>query len=163
MLKVFQNYPLYPIGVVSEILAVHPETIRTWEKSGVVQPPQRRSGKRFYSERDFKRLRFIQRLVEEGLTLRAIHHYLRLYPCWKPSDCVSCVHASDQISSVKSCWQEPGTYCRVANSQDPCTTCNAGTGGEQHQITETKPDTASLKQDYHQPEFDRSLDVAKGH
>jgi len=53
-LKGMQDYPLYSIGVVSELLDIHPETIRLWERSGIVQPPQRRSGKRFYSERDFQ-------------------------------------------------------------------------------------------------------------
>jgi len=50
-----KNLPAFPIGVVSELLNVHPETVRVWEKYGVVKP-QRRSGKRFYSETDLERL-----------------------------------------------------------------------------------------------------------
>ena len=122
-MKNIQNYPVYSIGVVSELLSVHPETIRTWEKAGVVEPPQRRSGKRFYSERDYKRLQFIHRLIQEGLTLRALHYYLRLYPCWKTADCAGCLNNSDQIVSTKPCWQEEGTYCQVSNNKDPCTNC----------------------------------------
>ena len=117
-MKALQDYPLYTIGVVSELLGVHPETIRVWERHGVVQPPQRRSGKRFYSEKDFKRLQFTRKLVREGLSMRAILYYLRLYPCWKTADCSSCIHNSDQISSPKLCWQEDGTYCQVANIED---------------------------------------------
>jgi len=140
-LKEIKNYPLYPIGVVSELLDVHPETIRTWEKSGVVQPPQRRSGKRFYSERDFKQLQFIQRLVKEGLTLRAVRYYLRSYPCWKTADCVNCLHASDQIGSTKQCWQEAETYCQVADNQDPCASCESIPGKERLQTAAPEPDT----------------------
>ena len=62
------NLPVFPMGIVSELLNVHPETIRVWERYGVVKP-QRRSGKRFYSEDDLKRLRFIQKLTGEGLNL----------------------------------------------------------------------------------------------
>ena len=124
-MKVRQNRPLYPIGVVSELLNVHPETIRTWERSGVVRLPQRRSGKRFYSENDFKQLQFIQRLAAEGLTLRAIRYYLRLYPCWETDNCTGCIHSSsDQTSGAKPCWQEPGTYCQVAVGEDLCTNCH---------------------------------------
>ena len=138
-MKEIKNHPLYSIGVVSELLDVHPETIRTWEKSGVVQPPQRRSGKRFYSERDFKRLHFIHNLVQEGLTLRSILYYLRLYPCWKTGDCASCLHASDQVGGIKECWQEAGTYCQIANNQNPCAGCKNG--------PETQPQTEEAEMD----------------
>lgn len=46
-----QNQPVYPIDIVSELLNVHPETVRVWERYGIIQP-QRRGGKRFYSEAD---------------------------------------------------------------------------------------------------------------
>jgi len=88
-----------------------------------VEPPQRRSGKRFYSERDYKRLQFIQKLIQEGLTLRAMHYYLRLYPCWKTKDCPGCQYNTDQIDGTKPCWQEPNTYCQVASNQNPCVDC----------------------------------------
>ncbi|GAI66979.1 unnamed protein product, partial [marine sediment metagenome] len=51
------NRPVYPIGIVSELLDVHPETIRVWERYGVIHP-YRRNGKRFYSDNDLERLRF---------------------------------------------------------------------------------------------------------
>jgi DNA-binding transcriptional MerR regulator len=138
-LTVIQNHPVYSIGVVSELLGVHPETIRTWEKSGVVYPPQRRSGKRFYSDLDYKRLQFIHKLIGEGLTLRAIHYYLRLYPCWKTSNCPGCLHNSNKIGSTKPCWQELDTNCQVANSRDPCSNCRHDTGQRVDEAVETKP------------------------
>ena len=145
-----QNYPLYSIGVVSELLGIHPETIRVWEKSGVVQPPQRRSGKRFYSEMDLKRLQFIQKLSQEGLTLRALHYYLRLYPCWKTADCSGCLHNSDQIGSTKLCWQEPATYCQVASIEDLCANCPAYTGLRQYETREKKQDVETEKRNYNE-------------
>jgi len=141
MVKAIQNYPLYSIGVVSELLGVHPETIRTWERSGVVQPPQRRSGKRFYSQQDLNRLQFIQGLASEGLTLRAIRYYLRLYPCWKTADCPGCVNNSKQSGGAKHRWQEPGTYCQAVNSQAPCTNCHVVDSKEkQHETTQAMPE-----------------------
>jgi MerR family transcriptional regulator/heat shock protein HspR len=123
LLKTDRHYPLYTIGVVAEMLGLHPETIRVWESSGVAEPPQRRSGKRFYSENDLKRLRFIRKLAGEGLTQRAIIYYLRLYPCWKTPDCSGCQHASGKLNSIKPCWQEEDSYCQVANLEDPCSGC----------------------------------------
>jgi MerR family transcriptional regulator/heat shock protein HspR len=127
-LKTDQHYPLYTIGVVAEMLGIHPETIRVWEASGAVQPPQRRSGKRFYSENDLKRLRFIHKLAGEGLTQRAMIYYLRLYPCWKTSDCTGCRYGSRQAGSTKPCWQEEDSYCQAANLEDPCADCTLRAG-----------------------------------
>ena len=145
-MKVIQNYPVYSIGVVSELLGVHPETVRTWERSGVVEPPQRRSGKRFYSERDYKRLQFIHKLIQEGLTLRALHYYLRLYPCWKTSDCSGCLYNSDQIGSTKPCWQEEGTYCQASSNKDPCTDCHHDTGQGPSETIEAEPHAVPHRQ-----------------
>ena len=131
-MKTDQHYPLYTIGVVAEMLGIHPETIRVWESSGAVSPPQRRSGRRFYSENDLNRLRFIHKLAGEGLTQRAMIYYLRLYPCWKTSDCTGCRHGSRQAGGTKPCWQEENSYCRAANLEDPCAGCplRAGTAPE---------------------------------
>jgi DNA-binding transcriptional MerR regulator len=118
-----QHYPLYTIGVVAEMLGIHPETIRVWENSGMVPSPQRRSGKRFYSENDYRRLRFIHKLTGEGLTQRAIIYYLRLYPCWKIIDCSGCVQHFRPSGGTKPCWQEEEGYCQAANLQSPCSGC----------------------------------------
>lgn len=139
-----RHYPLYTIGVVAEMLGIHPETIRVWEAAGVVEPPQRRSGKRFYSENDVKRLRFIRKLAGEGLTQRAIIYYLRLYPCWKTPDCAGCLHSSGENSSSKPCWQEEGSFCRIANLKDPCLDC-AMRGGVPETGEEIEADGAESK------------------
>lgn len=123
MLKTSKNQPVYSIGVVSQLLDVHPETIRTWEKSGVIQP-QRRSGKRAFSEMDVKRLEFIQRLTGEGLSVRAARYYLRLYPCWETEDCMDCVHSSTEAVGAKPCWKETVSYCEVTNGVDQCKSCS---------------------------------------
>jgi MerR family transcriptional regulator/heat shock protein HspR len=129
------NRPVYPIGVVAEMLNVHPETVRVWERHGVVRPG-RRSGRRFYSDNDLKRLRFIQRLTNEGLNLPAIRHYLRLYPCWELEGCPECMHRSQDATCTKPCWKEEGTYCQVSGSDDLCRNC-------EYRDRRLEPDTAT--------------------
>jgi DNA-binding transcriptional MerR regulator len=114
---------MFPISIVSELLKVHPETIRVWEKNGIIKP-QRRSGKRFYSETDLKKLRFVQRLMTEQLNLPAIRHYLRLYPCWEMEECPSCMHVSRFNKCSKPCWKEEGLYCQNDSSEDLCLSCS---------------------------------------
>jgi MerR family transcriptional regulator/heat shock protein HspR len=125
-----QSRPLYSIGIVAELLSVHPETIRVWERYGVIQP-QRRSGKRFYSDNDLKRLRFIQGLTEQGLNLPSIRHYLRLYLCWRLDECPTCMHRSKVVwRGAKPCWKEEGTYCCVS-PQVSCSKCKSHPEREQ--------------------------------
>ena len=129
------DLPVFPIGVVADLLGVHPETIRVWEKFGVVKP-QRRSRRRFYSTTDLKRLRFIQRLIAEGLNLPAIQHYLRLYPCWQREGCPSCMQRSEIAVCAKPCWREEGTYCQVYGNEYSCSDCNFRTKLEQREASQ---------------------------
>jgi DNA-binding transcriptional MerR regulator len=117
-----QDRPVYPIGVVAEMLDVTPEAIRSWEKTGVLNP-RRRSGKRFYSDLDVERLRFIQKLGSEGLTAPAVRYFLRMYPCWEMEDCPGCMSQSENAECAKPCWKASGTYCHVSTKEDHCAKC----------------------------------------
>ena len=117
-----ENRAVYPIGIVAETLDVHPETLRVWEKFGIIKP-KRRSGRRHYSEADMKRLKFIQRLMAENLNIPAIRYYLQLYPCWQHDSCPVCMHRSDLAVCAKPCWQEPDKYCQMYGSEDACLSC----------------------------------------
>jgi len=131
--KIVRNRPLYAIGVVSELLGVHSETIRTWERFGVIKPPQRRSGKRCYSQTDLKRLEFVRVLTEEGLTLPAVRYHLRLYPCWEVNNCPGSTCHSSQSSFAKPCWREDATYCQAPTDENLCTDCQARHQQEQYE------------------------------
>ena len=135
-----QNRPLYPIGIVSELLGVHPETIRVWERNGVIQPG-RRSGKRYYSENDLARLRFVQRLTNERLNLPAIRHYLKLYPCWQMDECPHCMHRTEDVSCTKPCWKEEGVYCQASANEDTCRDCEFRTQNLEHESAAVGQDT----------------------
>ena len=115
--------PVYGIGIVSELMQVHPETLRVWERHRLISPA-RRNGQRLYSDIDVKRLEFIRELIQQGLNLTAVKHYLGLYPCWLRGACPVCMHQSEQVACAKRCWKEKGTYCCVSFDQpDPCVTC----------------------------------------
>ena len=122
--KEMKNLPLFTIGVVSELLNVHPETLRVWERYGVVKP-QRKNNRRFYSESDLKRLKFIQKLITEGLNLPGVRHYLKFYPCWQLNDCPACMHSSvtNGCKSDKPCWKEEGAYCQLNGDKHLCSDC----------------------------------------
>ena len=60
-----EGEPIYIISVVARILKTHPQTLRYYERLGLIQPsrPQGRIG--LYSTRDIARLQLIQRLVDD--------------------------------------------------------------------------------------------------
>jgi MerR family transcriptional regulator/heat shock protein HspR len=74
----YHNRPLYTIGVVAEMVRLHPQTLRRYEDLGLVAPA-RASGRRFYSQRDIDRLLQIVRLTDElGVNLAGVEVILRL-------------------------------------------------------------------------------------
>lgn len=118
-----QNRPVYTIGVMADLLDVHPETLRVWERHGLVKP-YRRNGQRLYTDNDLKRLLFIQELLERGLNLVGVLEYLSFYPCWLRDDCPSCMRRSNNEGCAKRCWKEKGTYCQVSlDEPNMCDTC----------------------------------------
>jgi MerR family transcriptional regulator/heat shock protein HspR len=69
----------YMISVASELVGMHPQTLRLYETKGLVRPARTPGGTRLYSDADVERLRLIQRLTTElGLNLAGVEHVLRL-------------------------------------------------------------------------------------
>jgi DNA-binding transcriptional MerR regulator len=60
---------VYIISVAAELAGVHPQTLRIYERKGLVRPHRTRGNTRRYSEADVDRLRRIQRLTQEGVNL----------------------------------------------------------------------------------------------
>ena len=75
------NYeePLYLISVVAKILEIHPQTLRQYEREGLIEP-NRTSGKvRMYSQRDIDKIKLILRLTRElGVNLAGVDVILKL-------------------------------------------------------------------------------------
>ncbi|MGB9716584.1 MAG: MerR family transcriptional regulator [Thermodesulfovibrionales bacterium] len=73
-----KKQPLYMISVVSEILHVHPQTLRLYEREGLVCP-KRNKRQRLYSEEDIERLSMILRLTRDlGVNKAGVEVILRL-------------------------------------------------------------------------------------
>jgi MerR family transcriptional regulator/heat shock protein HspR len=69
---------LFVISVAAELAGVHPQTLRIYERKGLVDPARTRGGSRRYSERDIDRLRLIQELTGAGLNLEGVRRVLQL-------------------------------------------------------------------------------------
>ncbi len=70
--------PVYMISVVSRMLRVHPQTLRLYEKEGLVQP-QRTRRQRLYSESDVERINLILQLTRElGVNKAGVDIILRM-------------------------------------------------------------------------------------
>ncbi|MFI5294721.1 MAG: MerR family transcriptional regulator [Thermodesulfovibrionales bacterium] len=78
MNKKDRKQPLYLISVVSEMLRVHPQTLRLYEKDGLITP-RRTKKQRLYSENDVERLNFILQLTREmGVNKAGVDIILRM-------------------------------------------------------------------------------------
>lgn len=70
---------VFVISVASELAGMHPQTLRQYDRLGIVSPRRTRGRGRRYSLRDIARLREVQRLsVEEGVNLAGIKRILAL-------------------------------------------------------------------------------------
>ena len=70
---------VYIISVAAELAGVHPQTLRTYERKGLIKPKRTAGGTRRYSQRDVRRVRLIQELTQgEGVNLAGVLRILEL-------------------------------------------------------------------------------------
>jgi MerR family transcriptional regulator/heat shock protein HspR len=69
---------LYVISVAAELAGVHPQTLRIYERKGLLAPARTSGRSRRYSERDIALLRRIQELTNDGVSLAGVHKVLAL-------------------------------------------------------------------------------------
>lgn len=70
--------PLFLISVAAELAGMHPQTMRLYERRGLVCPQRTAKNTRRYSARDLERLRRIQELTEMGLNLAGVERVLAM-------------------------------------------------------------------------------------
>lgn len=74
-----KNKPLYIISIVSEMLDLHPQTLRQYERLGLVQPQRTQGNTRLYSEDDLETLKFILTLTKDmGINLAGVEVILNM-------------------------------------------------------------------------------------
>ncbi|HUC36341.1 MAG TPA: MerR family transcriptional regulator [Acidimicrobiales bacterium] len=69
---------VYVISVAAELAGVHPQTLRIYERRGLVGPSRTGGGSRRYSPQDIERLRHIGELTASGLNLEGVRRVLEL-------------------------------------------------------------------------------------
>lgn len=74
----FDTAPVFAISVVAQLTGMHPQTLRQYDRVGLVTPVRTSGGGRRYSARDVERLREIQHLSGEGIGLTGVKRILDL-------------------------------------------------------------------------------------
>ena len=69
---------VYVISVAAELAGVHPQTLRIYERKGLLDPARTAGGNRRYSDTDLDRLRRIAELTDAGLNLAGVRRVLEL-------------------------------------------------------------------------------------
>jgi MerR family transcriptional regulator/heat shock protein HspR len=74
-----EDEPCYVISVAARMVGMHAQTLRYYERAGIIEPSRSRGRIRLYSQADIARLRQIQRLISElGVNLAGAEIILRL-------------------------------------------------------------------------------------
>lgn len=108
-----RDIPLYPIGIVAELVGTTDQTLRLYEKHGLISPA-RRNKNRYYTENDIKWLRCIRELIHnKKISIQGIKKLMDYAPCWELTQCAderrkSC---SSYIDHTKPCWELNRRIC----------------------------------------------------
>jgi MerR family transcriptional regulator/heat shock protein HspR len=74
----YRTRAVYVISVAAELAGMHPQTLRIYERKGLVEPARTVGGSRRYSEADIAQLRRIQDLTNAGLNLEGVRQVMAL-------------------------------------------------------------------------------------
>ena len=135
--------PVYPIGIVAELLNIHPRTLRIYEREGLIKPA-RRSGKRFFSNNDLKWLRCLRKLIhEDGLNIAGIKKLLTLATCWEIRQCAEEERQScpAMLDFPVPCWELKHKSC--LNKELECPNCEVYLKKKQQLMLDSCEDTPS--------------------
>jgi len=77
-MSIDRNAPIFVISVAAELAEMHPQTLRQYDRLGLVSPSRQAGRQRRYSQQDVDSLREVQRLSQEGVSLEGIKRILEL-------------------------------------------------------------------------------------
>lgn len=122
--NVDEDAPLFAIAVAADLATMHPQTLRQYDRIGLVIPGRTRGGSRRYSMRNIAQLRQVAQMSQDGMSLPAIAHILRLEET---------VHTlRKQVTDLESQLrverdQRPGSRVFAAGATGSIVTLRAGT------------------------------------
>ncbi len=73
-----RNQAVYVISVAAELAGMHPQTLRIYERRGLVNPSRTQGGNRRYSDADIETLQRIAELAADGMNLEGIRRVMEL-------------------------------------------------------------------------------------
>ena len=120
-----KDMPLYPIGIVAELIGTTGQTLRLYEKHGLIKPA-RRNKNRFYSENNIKWLKCLRELIHnKKISIEGIKKLLEYAPCWELTECSEerKNKCSAYIDKTKPCWELNKRICNKDNNGKLCEDC----------------------------------------
>ncbi len=114
-----RDIPLYPIGIVAELIGTTDQTLRLYEKHGLITP-SRRNKNRYYSENDIKWLRCIRELIHtKKISIQGIKKLMEYAPCWELTECSESrrKNCSAYIDKTKPCWELNRKICQTESGK----------------------------------------------
>lgn len=76
--RIDERAPVFVISVAAELSGMHPQTLRQYDRLGIVKPSRAPGRARRYSQHDVDMLREVQRLSQEGVSLEGIRRIMQL-------------------------------------------------------------------------------------
>jgi MerR family transcriptional regulator/heat shock protein HspR len=120
--------PLYPISIAAELIGTTDQTLRLYEKHGLITPT-RRNKNRFYSDNDIKWLKCARQLIhEKKISIEGVKKLLEYAPCWEIQGCPEDKRniCSAYIDKSMPCWEVARTRCKSGIECDKCIVYMAG-------------------------------------
>lgn len=114
-----KRMPLYPIGIAAELLEATDQTLRLYEKHGLIAP-SRRNKNRYYSENDIKWLKCIRDLIHiKKISIEGVKRLLEYAPCWEIKDCPPEIRdeCSAFVDRSRPCWELNKMRCKRDSNQ----------------------------------------------
>jgi len=123
-----KGMPLYPISIAAELIGTTDQTLRLYEKHGLITPT-RRNKNRFYSDNDIKWLKCARQLIhEKKISIEGVKKLLEYAPCWEIQECPEDKRnaCSAFIDKSMPCWEVARTRCKSGIDCDKCIVYMAG-------------------------------------
>ncbi len=120
-----KDLPLYAIGIAAELLGTTEQTLRLYEKHGLIKT-SRRGRIRFYSENDIKWLKCLRDLIHKyKISIAGIKKLLEYTPCWEITDCPEEIMSKCTafMENTKPCWELNKMICKKNESAEFCEDC----------------------------------------
>ena len=109
--------PVYLISIVSSMLNIHPQTLRQYERDGLISPSRTSGRMRLYSQRDIDRMKMILRLTRDlGVNIAGIDIILRLKEQMEEME-REIEHLKDELRNVNRLGSVPKSKAVVKKSR----------------------------------------------